>query len=326
MKTIFLNNTPWEPTPCVATIGMFDGVHLGHRFVIDCLKEEAGRRNLPSCVVTFERPPRQVIQPEWKPQLLSTLDEKLVLLSLTGIDLCVVLPFSKDMAQLNAHAFMQQVLKEQLGVQVLLTGYDNHFGHRTAETREGFEDYRRYGETLGMEVKCLREFKNLKIKELNNYINNNTKLSSSCVRQLLKEGRIEEANECLGYPYSISGTVRSGDHIGTHLGFPTANLQPDDDSKLIPANGVYAVKVRLSDSLEQKHGMANIGSRPTFNGKETTIEAHILRHFGPLYDQRLTILFINRLRDERRFESPEALAEQLSHDAEMTEERLTIKN
>jgi len=309
MKTIFLNKEPQASEPCVATIGMFDGVHQGHCFVIDCLRKEAERQQLPSCVVTFERPPRQIIQPDWKPQMLSTLDEKLVLLSQTEIDMCVVLSFTKEMSQLSAYDFMQQVLKEQLGVRVLLTGYDNHFGHRTAETRETFEDYQRYGQSLGMEVKCLPPY-------------TSKRLSSSFIRELLAEGQVEEANECLGYPYSISGTVVTGNHIGTDLGFPTANLQTDDDSKLIPANGVYAVKVRLSDSLEQKHGMANIGRRPTFDGKQTTIETHILRHFGPLYGQRLSVAFIHRLRDEQRFDTPEALSAQLFHDAETAEEQL----
>lgn len=316
MQTIHLNETFREPTPCVATIGMFDGVHRGHRFVIDCLRQEAARLGLPSCVITFDRHPRQVVQPDWQPQLLSTLPEKLTLLALTGIELCVVLPFTQDVAALSAHDFMQQVLKEQIGAKVLLTGYDNHFGHRTKGVSEGFEDYRRYGQELDIEVTALPPAP----ATLHN------PPSSSLIRHLLQEGRIEEANAALGYPYTITGTVVSGKHIGTHLGFPTANLQPDDPGKLIPANGVYAVKARLEDSMEQKHAMTNIGRRPTFSeslpSTLTTIETHILRHEGKLYGQQLAISFVHRLRDEKRFDTPEALAEQLCQDAATAEKQL----
>ena len=312
MRTIHLNTPIQEPVPCVATIGMFDGVHLGHRFVIDCLRQEAARRGLPACVITFDRHPRQVVQPDWQPQLHSTLPEKLTLLALTGIELCVVLPFTPDMAALSAHDFMQQVLKEQIGAKVLLTGYDNHFGHRTKGVSESFEDYRRYGQELDIEVIAL------------NPRPSTLTPSSSLIRHLLQEGRIDEANEALGHPYTVSGTVVTGEHIGTHLGFPTANLQPDDPCKLIPANGVYAVKARLEDSLEQKHAMTNIGRRPTFSeflpSTLTTIETHILRHDGKLYGQYMTVSFIHRLRDEKRFDSPEALVEQLRQDAATAEE------
>lgn len=314
MQTIHLNETFREPTPCVATIGMFDGVHLGHRFVIDCLRQEAAKRGLPACVITFDRHPRQVVQPDWQPQLLSTLPEKLTLLALTGIELCVVLPFTQDVAALSAHDFMQQVLKEQIGAKVLLTGYDNHFGHRTKGVSESFEDYRRYGQELDIEVIAL------------NPRPSTLTPSSSLIRHLLQEGRIDEANKVLGHPYTVSGTVVTGEHIGTHLGYPTANLQPDDPCKLIPANGVYAVKARLEDSLEQKHAMTNIGRRPTFHPSpstpslSTTIETHILRHDGKLYGQYMTVSFIHRLRDEKRFDSPEALVEQLRQDAATAEE------
>lgn len=311
MQTIILNDITLQSSPCVATIGMFDGVHLGHRFVIDCLRQEAARRGLPACVITFDRHPRQVVQPDWQPQLLSTLPEKLTLLAQTGIEQCVVLPFTPDMAALSAHDFMQQVLKEQIGAKVLLTGYDNHFGHRVKGVSESFEDYRRYGQELGIEVIALPPRPSTL----------NLPPSSSLIRHLLQEGRIDEANKVLGHPYTVSGTVVTGEHIGTHLGFPTANLQPDDPCKLIPANGVYAVKARLEDSMEQKHAMTNIGRRPTFNpSPSTTIETHILRHDGKLYGQYMTVSFIHRLRDEKRFDSPEALAEQLRQDAATAEE------
>lgn len=308
MKTIYLQQDQWEPTPCVATIGTFDGVHQGHRFVISCLKQEAERLQLPSCVITFDRHPKSA-----PGHLLTTLDEKLMLLSQTDIDLCVVLPFHQEMAALSAYDFMQEVLKQQLSVRMLLVGYDNHFGHRTPGKTEHFADYQRYGQQLGIDVQQLPSAPSHDGKTVN----------SSVIRQLLSEGRIEEANDALGFPYSITGTVVSGEHIGTHLGFPTANLQPNDPLKLIPANGVYAVKVRLESSLEQKHAMANIGRRPTFDGSCTTLETHILRHEGELYGQQIAVSFIHRLRDEQRFETPEALAEQLQRDAQTAEELLT---
>lgn len=325
MKIIYLKEPFLEPTPCVATIGMFDGVHQGHRFVIDRLKQEAKQCRLPACVVTFDRHPRQVLQPDWQPQLLSTLDEKLLLLSLTGIDQCVVLTFTKEMAHLPAYDFMQQVLKKQIGVKTLLTGYDNHFGHRTPGQQTGFDDYLRYGKELGIEVKSLpptpvQPGSNNHLLKKNHEDRQIT--NSSLIRRLLTEGRIEEANDCLGHPYTVTGTVVSGQHIGTEIGFPTANLQPDDPCKLIPANGVYAVKVRLESSLEQKHAMTNIGHRPTFNGQQTTLETHILHHEGKLYGQSMTVSFIHRLRDEQRFDTPEELVEQLRQDAQNAEERL----
>lgn len=318
METIYLKEPFKAPMPCVATIGMFDGVHLGHRFVIDCLRQEAERCGLPSCVITFDRHPRQVMSPDWQPQLLCTLDEKLILLSQTGIDLCVVLPFTKTMGALSAQDFMQQVLQEQMGVKVLLTGYDNHFGHRTPERQEGFEDYKKYGEEIGMTVKSIPPTPSQRGEEI---------VNSSLIRRMLEEGRLEEANSMLGYPYAVTGKVVSGEHIGTHLGFPTANLQPDDNTKLIPANGVYAVRVRLEESLELKQGMTNIGRRPTFSPHTThpsplTIETHILRHRGMLYGKQMTIRFIRRMRQEQPFDSPEALTAQLQRDAATAEELL----
>lgn len=318
MRTIYFNEQQAVCNgQCVATIGMFDGVHRGHRFVIDCLRQEAERSGLPSCVITFDRHPKETVPSTLhrSPHLLTTLNEKLALLSQTGIDLCVVLPFTKEMSQLSARDFMQQVLKEQLGVRVLLTGYDNHFGHRHPEHPEGFEDYHRYGQELDIEVKGQPEAPSTF----------HLPPSSSLIRRLLQEGRIEEANEVLGYPYSMTGMVVSGEHIGTHIGFPTANLQPDNPHKLIPANGAYAVRVQIGDEKEQLPGMTNIGQRPTFDGKTTTLETHILHYDGALYGQSMTVSFIHRLRDEQRFDTPEALAAQLRRDAATAEEKLINK-
>ena len=283
----------------VATIGMFDGVHRGHQFVLRHVVETARRRGLPSMAITFDK-----LKTTAAKTMLTPLDEKLLLLSRMGIDRTEVLPFTDALRQMTARQFMQRVLKEQLHVQVLLTGYDNRFGYNR---EEGYDDYVRYGHELGIEVQQLPQAPDGNV-------------SSSLIRQLLTEGRVTEAAQLLGYPYTVMGRVAHGEHIGTSLGFPTANIVPDSDQQLIPANGVYAVKVQLDNSQEQKHAMMNIGHRPTFDGQQQTMEAHIFQLSQDLYDQHLSVSFIGRLRDERRFDSKEALKEQLRDDAIQTEE------
>ena len=213
--------------------------------------------------------------------------------------------FNHQMAALSAREFME-LMYDRLGVRLLLTGYDNRFGH---DRSEGFEDYQRYGQALGIEVLCGDA---LTIGQQN--------VSSSWVRQLLKEGKVEEAARCLGRPYNIGGQVVHGEQIGRTIGFPTANLQPDDDT-LIPQDGVYAVMVDL-DNGSRHQGIMNIGTRPTFNGNGRTLETNLLEPVGDLYDQQLTIHFIARLRDEQQFPSAEALAEQIMIDKEQATEIL----
>ena len=285
----------------IATIGFFDGVHIGHCHLINMLKKVARERGVESCVITFDRHPRQVVQPEWCPEMLTTLEEKTQLLEATGIDRCEVLHFDREMANQSAHDFMLHTLKEKLGVSILVTGYDNRFGHNRSE---GFEDYVRYGKEIGIEV--------IKGEELTDGSNN---VSSSSIRRMLKEGRIEDATRCLGREYQLTGTVVGGEHIGRTIGFPTANIRPDDSSKLIPANGVYAVDVwsEVGD-INRTRAMLNIGTRPTFNGTATTIEVHIPHFAGNLYGSTLSIAFLRKIREERKFDSPEALVEQLNKD------------
>ena len=285
----------------IATIGFFDGVHIGHCHLINMLKKVARERGVESCVITFDRHPRQVVQPEWCPEMLTTLEEKTQLLKATGIDRCEVLHFDREMANQSAHDFMQHTLKEKLGVSILVTGYDNRFGHNRSE---GFEDYVRYGKEIGIEV--------IKGEELTDGSNN---VSSSSIRRMLKEGRIEDATRCLGREYQLTGTVVGGEHIGRTIGFPTANIRPDDSSKLIPANGVYAVDVwSQAGDINRERAMLNIGTRPTFNGTATTIEVHIPHFAGNLYGSTLSIAFLRKIREERKFDSPEALVEQLNKD------------
>lgn len=284
----------------VATIGFFDGVHRGHRFLIDRVIEEAQRSGMSSAVITFDRHPREVLQTDYQPDLLSTLDEKLLLLSKTHVDNTVVLHFDASMAALTAHAFMRDVLQGQLKVRKLIIGYDNRFGHNRSE---GFDDYVRYGKELGIEVIRADAF-----------LPDDVRVSSSVIRTCLREGRVEEANRLLGYDYTIESRIVSGYQNGRKMGFPTANLDVTRCQQLLPASGVYAVLVRLKDSVGWKRGMMNIGHRPTFNGTTTSMEVNLFNFSGDLYGQELLVSFISKIRDERKFDSIDALAEQLQHD------------
>ena len=239
--------------PSAATIGCFDGVHRGHQLLVRTLLHEASQRRLMPMVITFDRQPRQLFDPSFQPQLLSTLEEKTVYLKAIGVEQIVVLPFTKELAALSAEAFIREVLWEQLSVRLLVTGYDNRFGHNRSE---GFDDYVRYGQSVGMEV----------LQGHVEMMNEGTAVSSTALRQLLTEqGRVDLMPAYLTRPYSMTGHVVSGEHIGQTLGFPTANLELDNTEKLIPASGVYAVWASL-DGGPQMPAMMNIGTRPTFNG------------------------------------------------------------
>ena len=311
MEIIYLNEQPRQLPPCVATIGFFDGVHVGHRYLINKVVETARREELASTVITFAHHPRQVLQPDWHPQLLSTFDEKVALLSQTDIDQLVILHFDREMANLSAHDFMRHVLLNRLNVKILFTGYDNRFGHREAGSTEGFNDYVQYGHEMGLNVLQGAPFMAADVR-----------VSSSKIRRFLQEGQIRLANQCLGRPYDLKGKVVGGEHIGSSLGFPTANLQLTDEDKQIPAPGVYAVHVHIENSSELKLGMMNIGSRPTFGGNHQTLETHIFHFSGNLYGQTMTIKFVSRLRSEIKFDSREALIDQLEEDARQVEEIL----
>ncbi len=288
------------PQPCVATIGFFDGVHRGHQFLIHHLVETARREGLESTIITFDQHPRKVLQSDYQPELLSTLDSKLLLLSKTEVDNAVVLHFDRALAELSAREFMEQVLRDRLQVKKLFIGYDHRFGHNREES---FDDYVRYGKELGIEVVQNQAF-----------VLNDIHVSSSVIRSFLREGEVELANQCLGFPYTIVGKVVNGYHEGRKLGFPTANLDISHFGQMMPAPGVYAVKVRLENTVVWKKGMMNIGNRPTFNGKRITLETHIFNFDGDIYDQLLLVGFVRRIRGERKFEGPEELAEQLKED------------
>ena len=288
--------------PAVATIGFFDGVHRGHRHLISDLVSEAGSAGgMRSMVITFNGHPRQVLHQDYRPRLLTTSDEKLTLLSKTDVDCTAMLHFDISMASLSARDFMRTVLFDRLNVRKLIIGYDNRFGHNRSE---GFDDYVRYGRELGIEVKQSTPF------ELDG-----VRVSSSVVRSFLAEGEVEAAARCLGYPYFLSGHVVGGFQEGRKLGYPTANIHVDNDLKLIPKSGVYAVKVRVEGVEGLRQGMMNIGTRPTFNGTTTTLEVNIFNFNDDIYGRQADVLFCNRLRDEHRFSSLAKLKAQLDDDA-----------
>lgn len=309
-----INLSPSTPVPpaCAATIGFFDGVHRGHRYLISHVVGVARQAGLRSAVVTFVRHPRLVLHSDYRPELLSTAEEKLALLAQTGVDECAVLPFDARMASLPAREFMQSVLLQRLNVRRLVIGYDNRFGRGRAE---GFADYAAYGRELGIDVE---QWQPMEV--------GGVRVSSSVVRSLLREGEVAMAARCLGYTYTISGTVAEGRHIGSRLGFATANLVPDEPLKLVPAGGVYAVEARIDGALEPLPAMTNIGSRPTFDNGQTTIETHIMGLSGQLYGHRLSLSFVSRLRDERKFRSAAELANQLRHDMEEAAVRLAERS
>lgn len=301
MKIIYYKGEKIEAMPpCVATIGHFDGVHRGHLFLIRHLVDTAKAEGLKSLVITFDEHPRKVLQSEYQPERLCTLDSKLLLLSKTEIDYVVVLHFDHTLAALSAREFMENVLRNHLNVRKLSVGYDHRFGHNR---QEAFDDYVRYGKELGIEVVQNKAFSL-----------NDIHVSSSVIRCFLKEGEVEMANQCLGYPYTIVGNVVDGYHEGRKMGFPTANLDLSGFGQMLPAPGVYAVRVRLENSVEMKRGMMNIGSRPTFEGHGKSLEVNIFNFEGNLYGQLLLVSFIHKVRSERKFSSVKELMHQLEED------------
>ena len=287
-----------------ATIGFFDGVHRGHQFMIDSLTTMAHAQGRQSLVITFDRHPRQVVHADYVPQLISSTDDKLQLLHATAADRIEVLHFDTQMAQLSAYEFMRQVLHEKYGVAMLLTGYDNRFGHNRAED---FADYVRYGEEM-----CMKVLQNTPIDI------DGLRVSSSLIRRLIVEGNITEANNCMGHPYSITGSVAHGFQEGRRIGFPTANIVPESAEKLVPGNGVYATRVSVEGG-EWMPAMLNIGTNPTFQRQQTTIEAHIIGFEGDIYGRKVRVAFGRKRRDEQRFESIEALQKQLEADKKEVE-------
>ena len=290
----------------MATIGFFDGVHLGHRFLIDEVKAAAAQRGLPSAVITFPTHPRSVLQQAYQPRLLNSFADKLRLLATTGVDYCIVLDFTEALSQLSAEAFLR-ILATQWRVKGLVIGYDHRFGH---DRRDGFEQYVEYGQRWGIEILKAAAFDA-----------GHTAVSSSEIRRLVQEGKVERAAQLLTYAYHISGRIVSGYKVGRTLGFPTANIQPDDPMQLLPGIGVYAVWVEVAG--QRYKGMLYIGSRPTLdNGTQLSIEVHILHFSGDIYNDPIRVSFEHFVRGDEKFDSLEALKAQLMRDRETVDQLL----
>lgn len=310
MTIITLNDTPTPMPPTIATIGVFDGVHLGHRSLIDDIRRRAAEHHLASLVVTFDNHPARVLKPECTPGMLSTVQEKMERIAATGVDYCALLHFDRTLAALSAHDFMSQVLRSQLNTQMLVTGYDNRFGHNRSET---FADYVGYGRALGIEV-----------IEGQPLILNGVAVSSSAVRKCLTQGDVEEAHRLLGYTYSVEAPVVGGFAEGRRMGFRTANLDLCTLQKMLPSRGVYATRVKIDGKGAWLPAMTNIGMRPTFGRTDTTVETFILDFDANLYDHRIEVAFCHRLRNEQQFAGEAELARQLQEDEAHTRKLLNI--
>ena len=308
---IITDTSAHKPESCVATIGFFDGVHAGHRYLIQQVKEIATAKGLHSALVTFPVHPRKVMNADYRPELLTTPKEKINLLTETGVDYCLMLNFTPDISRLTAQEFMTQVLKERYQVKCLVIGYDHRFGHNRSE---GFEDYVRYGKAIGIEVIRARACTN----NIEADTANPVPVSSSLIRNLLHQGKVDLAADCLGYEYFLDGTVVGGYQVGRKIGFPTANLSVDDPDKLIPSDGVYAVWVTVDGKTYK--GMLSIGYRPTIqNGTNRTIEVNILHFHSDIYDKFIRLTFVKRTRPELKFDSIDELIVQLHKDEEEIE-------
>lgn len=286
----------------IATIGFFDGVHVGHQYVFSHLQEEARARQLSPLIITFSQHPREVLQDGYVPELLTDIAERKALLEQYAPT--VMFDF-KQVYQLTAQEFMRY-LHEQYDVRVILMGYDHHFGCDRLATSH---DYALAGKSIGVEIKALLQYKP-QVDSAEDGLPQH--VSSTEIRSLLHTGDIVCANELLGYAYTLYGTVVHGNEIGRKIGFPTANITPRDPHKLIPKEGVYQAEVNI-DGLWKK-GVLNIGKNPTVGNKQQTIEVYIIDYEGDIYGSDIQVRLLKRLRDEHHFDSLSALKEQIAKD------------
>jgi riboflavin kinase/FMN adenylyltransferase len=299
----------FKVTRAVVTIGMFDGIHVGHRGLLNETIKKAQAIEGESVIITFWPHPRLVLNKDSESlRFLTSLEEKTMLFSQLGIDHLVILPFNTELAQLTAAQFTTQILVNQIHMKHLIVGYNHRFGsdgylHQT--------NYELLGQELGFEVTRIAPVEA-----------QGEKASSTAIRQHLEKGNIKEANTLLGYPYLITGRVVGGQRLGRTLGFPTANIEIEESAKLIPLDGVYACKVHAVGS--QYNGMLNIGFRPTVSTQKDfrTIEVHILDFNRDIYSEEITIEFIDRVRNEMQFTGIESLKEQLKQDEKSVRQRL----
>jgi riboflavin kinase / FMN adenylyltransferase len=292
-----LGNIPPEFMGSYVTIGNFDGVHRGHIPIFQKLTREAHRENRNAVVITFDPHPKKVLRPEIRPfYLITTIEEKISLTEKQGIDAMVIIPFSLEFSRITAEEFVRGILWDKLRIKKIFIGHDYTFG----KNREGNENFlKAFGKNLGFEVAIIKAFR----------ISDKT-VSSTQLRLAILDGDVGTAAILLGRPYNVSGIVVHGKSRGSHLGFPTANIKPD--KVLIPARGVYAVMVNLNES--QYPGVLNIGFNPTFSDDELSIEVFLFDFSGNIYGEKLNILFIERIRDEIKFDGPEKLIEQIKQD------------
>lgn len=281
----------------VATLGTFDGVHVGHKKILERLIQNK-TESTESLVLTFFPHPRIVLHKESDIKLLNTISEKTILLEKAGIDNLVIHPFDESFSQLSAEEFVKNILVDTFNIKKIIIGYDHHFGkNRTAN----INDLIKFGKIYDFEVEQILA------QEINEI-----SISSTKIRKAIEDGNINLANEYLGYEYLLSGTVIKGQKIGRTISFPTANLQIDESYKLIPKKGVYIVKSNLNN--QTFYGMMNIGNRPTLDGIEQSIEVHFLNFEGDLYEQKINLSILHRIRDEQKFGNIEILKQQIEKD------------
>ncbi len=294
----------------VATLGIFDGVHLGHRALLDRLVLRAKEEKSESVVITFSPHPRLILEKHNKKlSFLTTIEEKKVLLRSAGVDHLIIINFTSEFSNITACDFIKDILVGKIGTKYLVIGYDHHFG------KSGEGNFNTINE-------CAKDL-DFRVEQVEGYHTDDGIISSSLIRGALLKGDIGKANNWLGYSYSVNGLIIEGRKLGRKIGFPTANIKPSYEHKLIPANGVYAVEVQLADKILP--GMLSIGSNPTVNSDPyfRSIEVHILDFNEDIYGRNLTVIFRKRLRDEKKFGSLDELVKQMELDKQDTLRLLT---
>ncbi|QKJ62176.1 bifunctional riboflavin kinase/FAD synthetase [Flavobacterium sp. M31R6] len=282
----------------ILTLGTFDGVHFGHKKILEKVTQNTENEKYESLVLTFFPHPRMVLQEDSDIKMLNTIDEKIELLDKIGIQNLVIHPFDESFSRLTAEEFVKNILVDQFHIHKIIIGHDHRFGrNRTAN----IDDLKAFGKQYDFEVE---EISAQEIKEVS--------VSSTKIRQALIEGNVALANEFLGYNYSLTGIIAKGKQLGRTIGFPTANLKLEENFKLIPKNGVYIVKSIINSKMVL--GMMNIGFNPTVDGKNQTIEINYFDFNEDLYDQKITVSILERIRSEEKFDSVALLKEQLEKD------------
>ena len=285
-------------SPSILTLGTFDGVHKGHQKILKKLKHEAKKDNLKSIVLTFFPHPRTVLNPNFKLKLINTIEERTRLFEKSKIDILITHPFDKNFSELSPDQFVKNILVNKLKIKKILIGYDHRFGkNRTA----GFKDLKIFGLKYGFEV-----------IEISVEEKNKVSISSTKIRNSIIEGDIKTAKSYLGYDFSLKGEVVNGNAIGRTIGFPTANLNINQDYKLIPKNGVYLIRTFLEG--KKVHGMMNIGVKPTLKSKDTSIEVNLFEWGGNLYGKVIEVFILYYIREEKKFDSLIKLGNQIKLD------------